>query len=151
MSAKRQSTFGNKGKQTQPEFLRSEPYRLPNRKAKKSHIEVSGRSHAERSVEWMNAVPDPEGHAGENKDNSCGRDKPHLSGGRVNAESRRCNKKQNELLQCIVNDPAINLHRHVLLLQCWINGVAEKASVSHHQNAKQERNYSKGVGLNGVS
>ena len=90
----------------------------------------------------MNAVPDPEGHAGENKDNSCGRDKPHLSGGRVNAESRRCNKKQNELLQCIVNDPAINLHRHVLLLQCWINGVAEKASVSHHQNAKQERNYS---------
>src|SRR6516162_6587950 len=97
-------------------IFRSEPYRLPNRKAKKSHIEVSGRSHAERSVERMNAVPDPEGHAGENKNNCCGGDKPHLSGGRVNTESRRSNKKQNELLQCIINDPAINLHRHVLLL-----------------------------------
>src|SRR5262249_50041049 len=134
----------------QIEYSHPKRCHLPNRKGKKSHIEIRGCPHAERSVERIYAITDPESNTGANKYNRFSEDKAHLSGGRVHTKGHRCNEKQNELLQRIVNDTAINPHSHVFLLQCRINGVAKKAGVSHRQDAEQERNYSKGIGLNGI-
>src|SRR6516164_10945170 len=105
---------------------RSGPCSLPQGKRKKPHIEVSGRSHTESPVEWVNAVSDPEGHASDDKCDCCSWNKSHLTGGCVDAECRSPDKEQSELLQGIVDDAAIDLHRQVLLLQRWIDSLAEK-------------------------
>src|SRR5262245_18035366 len=117
--------------------LRSESCSLPQGKRKKHDSDVSGRCHTESPLEPVNSVSDPEGHASDDEHDCCSWNESHLSGGCVHAECGSPDKEQNELLQGVVDDAAIDLHRQVLLLQRWIDSLAEKARITHHHNAEQ--------------
>src|SRR6516162_9062847 len=52
---------------------------FPKCEPKKANVEIRGRGHSERPIERMNPVANPEGAAGDNKDDHRGCNDPHLT------------------------------------------------------------------------
>ena len=94
-------------------------------------------------------VSDPERKSHDEEHDGGGGNDLGLLGRQGDAEGERARQEQHVLLKRVVEHPAVDLGRGVFLVQRRINGFAEKPVVADGDDADQQRDRRKRVGLQG--